>query len=294
MDRTQILIREAIGRILEFERTHDNALKIQDRFIRTDEHFLDAIARNISESIQKETKMEHKMTNENFIRLMREAMQSPPTKTEPPKPKMTKENFILLMQNDIRNEYKHMHFYLHSAVMVGGIHRKEYSEFFLEEAASEMKHVEEFGRKIIGLGAIPETLPSGFPTHLKCPIEILRYILKMETEVVCIYADRLKQAADLGGPDGAVMEAFYENQILDSRNTAEDVAKMLEEVTPKVEPIPFRVDPYNLPTYEPKPNFPPDLPEWGQNERYRVTCKDDSNYEGIEDSDFLNELRKLD
>lgn len=140
---------------------------------------------------------------------------------------MTLQEFVALMNEDLKNEYKHLHFYLHSGVMVTGLHRHEVGEYLLAEAASEMKHCEEFARKIIGLGGHPACLPARFPDTLTEPKAILEYVFEMEKEVVVNYARRMEQAEELGGYEGAVLHVFYENQLLDSRNTMEDVQEML-------------------------------------------------------------------
>lgn len=141
---------------------------------------------------------------------------------------MTKDKMIALLNNDLRNEYMHMHFYLHSASMVAGLHRAELREFLLEQAASEMKHIQEFSDLIIGLGGFPQCMPNDFPNDLVCPMEILRHALAIEDQVVENYAARMDQAAEMGGADGKWIEAFLENQIIDSRQDADHIRKMIQ------------------------------------------------------------------
>lgn len=141
---------------------------------------------------------------------------------------MTKQELISLLNNDIRNEYAHMHFYLHSALLVQGLHREELREFFLEEAASEMKHVQEFGDLIVGLDAKPECMPNAFPTNLTHPRDILAHALKMEEEVVANYVQRMDDAVALGGVDGRWVEIFLEAQIDDSRKGADNLRQMIK------------------------------------------------------------------
>jgi bacterioferritin (cytochrome b1) len=136
--------------------------------------------------------------------------------------------FLILMDNDLANEYKHMHFYLHSAIVVQGLHREELGEFFLEEAKSEMKHVEEFGKMILGMGGEPKVKVAQFPVNLVTPKEILEYILEMENDVVFNYHYRMRQAEEIGTAEGSVLHVFYENQILDSRLTVNHVREMLK------------------------------------------------------------------
>lgn len=144
---------------------------------------------------------------------------------------MDLQDFVVLMAEDLCNEYKHMHFYLHSAIVVRGLHREELGEYFAEEAASEMKHVQEFGKMILGMGGVPLTTVALFPTDLTDTVEILKYVVLMETEVVSNYHTRMQQAELLGTPEGSVLHVFYENQILDSQLTVNNVKEMLKGVS---------------------------------------------------------------
>lgn len=142
---------------------------------------------------------------------------------------MNKSDFINLLNGDLANEYAHLHFYLHSAIQVEGLHREELREFFTEQAASEMNHVKQFGDMIVGLGGTPICMPASFPDQLKSPTDILDYALTMENQVVENYAQRMDQARDvLTGGDAKWVEAFLENQIIDSRTDADNIKKMLK------------------------------------------------------------------
>ncbi len=148
---------------------------------------------------------------------------------------MNKEQFIALLNQDLSNEYKHMLFYLHHAAMVSTIHRFEVREFLLEEAASEMKHVDEFAHVIVGLGGIPTTMHAAFDTNLTDPIEILQYAMDMENEVADNYAHRLIQTENLMESnawagckaDAGYVHVFMEDNLKDSRKTADELRVML-------------------------------------------------------------------
>lgn len=143
---------------------------------------------------------------------------------------MELKDFIWLVNSDLLNEYRHLHTYLHYGVVVSGLHRAELSEFLLKEAASELKHCEEFARKIVGLGGVPKTpwdCTFSIPPYTH-PSDILQEVLRMETEVVENFVLRMKQAEELGGADGMTMHVFYENQVHDSRTTVDDVREMLK------------------------------------------------------------------
>lgn len=136
-------------------------------------------------------------------------------------------DFLDLLNNDLANEYKHFHFYLHSAMMVQGLHRAQIRAFLLAEAQSEMLHVQQFGDLILGLGATPSTKVNGFRSDLSKPVDILTFALSMEEEVVANYVARKKQATDIGGVVGTRVEIFLDSQIEQSASDADDIRQML-------------------------------------------------------------------
>ena len=139
---------------------------------------------------------------------------------------MVKEEMVNLLNNDLRNELKHMMFYLYSASSVRGLNREEIRKFLLEEATSEMEHVKLFQDLIIGLGGIPTTQPNTFQTFSDAR-DILAYALTMEDEVVKNYTERSAQAEEWGGVDGKWLESFLEEQITDSRTDGDNIRQML-------------------------------------------------------------------
>lgn len=157
---------------------------------------------------------------------------------------MTIEKLIELLEGDLANEYAHWHFYMQAATAVRGLHRQELSEFFVEQAASEMKHVEEFRRLIRGLKTrrgIPGDAPSAvasFPNDLTCPRALLEAALEMEDRVVSNYVLRHAQADELASSsdfsedctDGTYVALFLEDQILDSRGDADNILEMLQGI----------------------------------------------------------------
>ncbi len=134
---------------------------------------------------------------------------------------------IELLNSDLSNEYKHFHFYINAGMRVQGLHRAEIKELLLEEAASEMKHVQEFGDLIVGLGGVPTTSVSGFRNDLTDPKAILMYALEIENEVVANYIQRQKDAQELGGVDGGWIDVFLDDQIIHSRTDADNFRQMI-------------------------------------------------------------------
>jgi bacterioferritin len=138
------------------------------------------------------------------------------------------------LNSDLSREYAHWHFYVHAARMVESLHRAELKEFFDEEAADEMKHVQEWGDLIVGLGGVPTTTVAPFKNDLTDPVELLKEAVKMESEVVENFVARQDEAGELeknGGSDrvdGRRIDVFLDDQILDSRETVDNVTKMLK------------------------------------------------------------------
>jgi len=151
------------------------------------------------------------------------------------------EDLVALLESDLANEYAHWHFYMSAATAVRGLHRQELSEFFSEQAAGEMKHVEEFRRMIQGLrtrrgmpGRVPSVVAE-FKSNSTCPRKLLAEALEMEDEVVRNYVLRHSQAEELASSgdqkdaaDGTYVALFLEDQILDSRGDADNILEMLE------------------------------------------------------------------
>lgn len=143
--------------------------------------------------------------------------------------------FAQKMLSDLRNEKKHMLFYLTAASTVSGMHREEYREHFTKEASSEMQHVIEFQNALLGLGVdLTETNDAiEFNNYILSysPIELLDYALKMESEVVANYAHRIKEDMKLlSEPDQTWMENFYEEQLVKSRKDVDNLKMLLRTV----------------------------------------------------------------
>lgn len=142
---------------------------------------------------------------------------------------MNKKEIVDLLNNDLKNEWKHHCFYLHNAGNIIGLHAKEYKEWLLNQATSEMSHVSQFADLIVGLGGEPGKEVNTFPS-LKDPKEILTYAAEMEEEVVKNYVERIEQAESMGGVDGRWIVIFLESQIEDSRKDLDEIKQILRGV----------------------------------------------------------------
>jgi bacterioferritin (cytochrome b1) len=142
---------------------------------------------------------------------------------------MTRADFIELLCNDLRNEWKHLKFYLYHASALVGLHAEEYKEVFLKEAASEMAHVTEFSDLIYGLGGKAHADSYGFMlcTNVR---DALQCAYDMERDVVKNYAARIKQAQEvLEEPDATWVTIFLEDQLNHSRRDVDRYWRLLAE-----------------------------------------------------------------
>lgn len=143
---------------------------------------------------------------------------------------MTKEELVCLLNEDLKNEYTHMHFYLQSSFLVEGINRAEIAEWLVEHAESEFKHIQQFAKLIVGLGGVP-TSEHHFIPDLTCPNAIFEYAQQLEQQVVVNYVHRMEEVGgdfDLDQIDKKYVGLFLEDQLLDSRGDLDEIAQFLK------------------------------------------------------------------
>jgi bacterioferritin (cytochrome b1) len=141
---------------------------------------------------------------------------------------------IANLKNDLRNEWTHLTFYLHSAALIQGLHATEYKELLQKEANKELLHVSQFSDMLIGLGVAPQDLPKE-PYYEKVPSltmpgHILAHALKLEQEVVANYCQRMHEAEACGCTDGDWVHIFLEGQIQDSREDVDHLKQILRGI----------------------------------------------------------------
>lgn len=139
---------------------------------------------------------------------------------------MTTADIVTLLLDDLKNEWKHLRFYLYHASAITGPHAEEYKEVFLKEAASEMTHVTEFSDLIWGLGGEPTPASNDFPMFTDV-LGALGYALEMEQEVVKNYAERIRQAEALPNPVGRWITIFLEDQLAHSQRDVDRFKRLL-------------------------------------------------------------------
>ena len=143
---------------------------------------------------------------------------------------MNLESLIENLNEDLKNERKHMLFYLTNASTITGLNRIEIKEFLLEEAASEMKHVEQFQNLILGLGGKINEFSHNHFDIFENPKDIIQYAYNMEMEVIYNYTRRIKEAQQLNDHNGLWIEIFLEDQISHSREDADSMKQMLKNL----------------------------------------------------------------
>lgn len=138
---------------------------------------------------------------------------------------------IDILNEDLRNEKKHLLFYLYHSSVVIGPERLELKEFLTEQAKSELEHVQQFSDLIIGLGGLP-TIASANPfTYLYDNNKaILESALQMEKDVVKNYALRIEQVQTMEASpeDKKYIEIFLEDQLKDSRQDVDNIRQILK------------------------------------------------------------------
>jgi rubrerythrin len=155
---------------------------------------------------------------------------------------MTRAELLELLASDLRNERKHLNFYLYHASAVIGLHgQREYREWLLEAAASELAHVTAFQDRLWGLGAAAvDTSASDFECFTRVE-DVLDYAREMEEEVVANYTQRLAQLEGANFLESRYMAVFYEDQLQDSYEDCERIRRILADSratkTPRLRPL---------------------------------------------------------
>lgn len=115
--------------------------------------------------------------------------------------------------------------YKQHALLVRGLWRKVYAEFFREESRSAQEHAYKFGQKIVALGGVP-TIEVGTAVRQSLDLEeMLQYDLELERQALQAYLDALALCED-----DVALRNMLENQIEDEQRDIEELELILEEV----------------------------------------------------------------
>ena len=147
------------------------------------------------------------------------------TQIAPQEGKMTtKQELIDGLNQDLAHEYQAVIAYTVYAAEVVGPFRPALRDFFLEEAADELKHAQMLADKISALGGVPtaELAPVAQATT---PRAMLEAVLAAETETIERYTRRMAQAEEVGE---LALVAQLHDMIVDETHHKEEVTKLLE------------------------------------------------------------------
>ena len=115
--------------------------------------------------------------------------------------------------------------YKQHALLVRGLWRKVYSEFFLEESRTAQEHAYKFGQKIVALGGVP-TIEVGTPVRQSLDLEeMLKHDLELERQAKQAYLDALALCED-----DVALRNMLEDQIEDEQRDIEELEMILEVV----------------------------------------------------------------
>lgn len=139
--------------------------------------------------------------------------------------------FVSLINEDLRNEWTHLQFYLYHASAVTGLHAEEYKEFLTDAAKGELNHVQQFLDCLHGFDwQGPAQSGHVFQTYTRIE-DILIEAHTLERQVVVNYAKRLEQLKSLDDKVAAAyLEIFYEDQLQDSYEDARHIQRILADV----------------------------------------------------------------
>ena len=143
------------------------------------------------------------------------------------------ENLLYKIYSDLRNERRHMLFYLTNAGTLKGLLAEEYAEHFISSAKEELDHVSEFQNMIVGIGGdLTDPLSLGYDmfmieSDVKKAVE---HALYLEEEVVSNYACRIEEIENCESIDLATKKwlvVFYEDQLKKSRTDVDKYKRLI-------------------------------------------------------------------
>jgi bacterioferritin len=129
------------------------------------------------------------------------------------------------LNKDLAGELAAVIQYTTYAAVANGVHRPTLVNFFQAEIADELVHAQFLANKIATLGGTPTTQPN--PVKIgSSNRDLLEEVLKAETEAISGYAERIKQAEEVGDIG---LKVQLEDQIRDETNHREETLKLLEQ-----------------------------------------------------------------
>lgn len=138
---------------------------------------------------------------------------------------MDKKKMVKLLNEDLAGELGAIIQYITYAAKATGPYRPQLSAFFLQEVADEQLHAQFLANKIVALGGEPTTEPRPVPPA-KTNKAMLEEVLKAEQKATADYAERAKQADEMGDK-GLVVQ--LEDMVRDESGHSEETERMLRD-----------------------------------------------------------------
>lgn len=129
------------------------------------------------------------------------------------------------LNEDLANEYGAMIQYTYSASVVSGLYRSALKPFFESEIADEQGHALYLSEKIKSLGGTPTTTAVAPPQPTDVT-DLLKAVLKAETETIERYEERKKLAEELKMTELVVQ---LEDMISDETHHKEEIERLLQD-----------------------------------------------------------------
>ena len=115
--------------------------------------------------------------------------------------------------------------YKQHALLVRGLWRKVYAEFFIDESKTAQEHAYKFGQKIVALGGVP-TIEVGTTVRQSLDLEeMLQQDLELERQAKQAYLDALALCED-----DVALRNMLEDQIEEEQRDIEELELILEQV----------------------------------------------------------------
>jgi len=115
--------------------------------------------------------------------------------------------------------------YKQHALLVRGLWRKAFADFFVSESRGAQEHAYKFGHKIAALGGVP-TIEVGTVCQSLDVEEMLRQDLALEREAMCAYC-----TAHALAQDDVALRTMLESHIEDEQRDIEELELYLDQVT---------------------------------------------------------------
>lgn len=127
------------------------------------------------------------------------------------------------LNEDLAHEYGAVIQYTYSASVVSGLYRSALKPFFESEITDELGHALYLSEKIKALGGTPTTRSMDIPQP-ESVTDLLKAVLKSETDTIERYEQRKKQAEALGLTELVVK---LEDLIADETHHKEEIERLL-------------------------------------------------------------------